>query len=70
MSVAFGLCCVGLIGGMAYTLFFYFMGHKTLEQILGHSIPFYKSLGAIGILGFVFFLLFLMSSILGPRKRG
>ena len=63
MSIAFGLCILGLLGGMAYNLFALAAHHRTIEQALGNSIGFYKVLGGFGILGFVLFLLFLIVSI-------
>jgi hypothetical protein len=68
MCVAFVLCILGLLVGMTYDLFLVFARHRTLESVLGISIPFYKSLGAIGILGFLFFLAFLVSLVSGNHK--
>lgn len=68
MCTAFGMCIAGLVLGMAYDLFLVFRDHRTLEVVLGHSIPFFKSLGAIGLLGFLLFLAFLVSAISGKNK--
>ena len=68
MSIAFGLCILGLGGGMAYDLFLVLAHHGTLETVLGNSIPFYKSLGVLGILGFLLFLAFLVSLMSGKNK--
>jgi hypothetical protein len=61
MSTAFGLSAIGLVAGMVYYLGAVYFGHRTLESVMGNSIPYNKALGAIGILGMVFFLAFLFS---------
>jgi hypothetical protein len=63
MSGAFGICIVGLMVGMVYYLYVVFVNHRTLESVLGTTIPFYKILGGIGIVGFILFLAFLISLI-------
>jgi hypothetical protein len=63
MYAAFTLCGVGLIAGMLYDLYVVLLRHRTLESVLGHSIPYYKTLGGLGILGMVFFFAFLFSLI-------
>ena len=68
MCIAFGSCIVGLVLGMTYDLFLVFRNHRTLESVLGHSIPFFKSLGVLGILGFLLFLAFLVSAISCKNK--
>ena len=67
MSTAFSICILGLIGGMLYDLCVVLLRHRTLESVLGNSIPFYKTLGGIGIAGMIFFFLFLVSLVAGPR---
>lgn len=69
MCTAFGLCIAGLVAGMAYDLFLVLAHHHSLESVLGHSIPFYKSLGALGILGFILFGLFLIVSVSSSPRR-
>jgi hypothetical protein len=61
MSIAFGICIVGLVGGMAYYLSAVYLWHRTLENVMGNSIPFNKTLGCIGILGLILLFAFLMS---------
>ena len=61
MSVAFGFCISGLVAGMVYYLCAVYLWHRSLETVLGMSIPYNKTLGAIGILGFVLFFAFLLS---------
>ena len=68
MCVAFSVCIFGLIGGIAHDLFDVFAHHHSLEFVLGNSIEFYKSLGAIGILGFALFLAFLVSAVSSKHK--
>ena len=63
MSVAFGICIVGLVVGMAYYLSAVYIWHRTLENVMGNSLPFNKTLGSIGILGFILFFAFLISLI-------
>ena len=69
MCAAFGLCGVGLLAGLIHGFYATFHQHRTLEDVLGHSIPYYRFLGAIGILGFLLFLAFLLSSISTNHKR-
>lgn len=63
MCAAFGICILGLIGGMLYDLCVVLLRHRTLENVLGNSIPFYKTLGAVGIAGMLLFFTFLISLI-------
>ena len=63
LSAAFSICILGLIGGMLYDLGVVFLRHRTLESALGSSIPFYKTLGGIGIVGMFLFFAFLISLI-------
>lgn len=69
MSAAFGICILGLIGGMLYDLCAVFLRHRTLENVLGNSIPFYKTLGGIGIAGMLLFFAFLISLISKNGQR-
>jgi len=68
MSIAFSLCILGLAGGMAYSLFALAVHHRSLDQVLGNSILFYKILGGLGVVGFAFFLLFLLASVSSKPK--
>ena len=61
MSIAFGVCILGLIAGMIYYLCAVYLGHRTLESVMSNSIGYNKTIGAIGILGFVLFFMFLLS---------
>jgi hypothetical protein len=63
MSASFALCILGLIAGMLYSLFESFFRHKTLESILSRTIPYYKFLAALGILGMLLFFAFLLLQI-------
>jgi preprotein translocase subunit Sss1 len=63
MSVAFGICILGLIGGMLYDLCMVLLRHRTLENVLGNSIPLFKTLGGLGIAGMLLFFAFLISLI-------
>ena len=67
MTVAFGVCVLGLVLGMFYSLFEYFMRHRELWSVLSASVVFYKILGALGIVGFAFFFAFVISLV--SRKR-
>jgi drug/metabolite transporter (DMT)-like permease len=62
MCTAFGACCAGMIGGLFYGFYASFYQHRSLEDVLGHSIPYYRLLGGIGIVGFLLFLAFLVSA--------
>ena len=61
MSKAFGLCILGLLAGMVYYLSAIYLAHRTLENVMGNLISFNKTLGVIGILGFILFFAFLFS---------
>ena len=61
MSVSFAICILGLLTGMVYYLSAVYLGHRSLETVMGNIIPFNKTIGAIGILGFVLFFAFLFS---------
>jgi hypothetical protein len=69
MSTAFAVCILGLIGGMLYDLGVVFLRHRALESVLGNSIPFYKTLGGIGITGMLLFFTFLISLISKNDQR-
>lgn len=69
MSAAFGICILGLIGGMLYDLCVVFLQHRTLESALGNSIPFFKTLGGLGIAGMLLFFAFLISLISKKDQR-
>lgn len=69
MSAAFGICCVGLIGGMFYDLYVVSLQHRTLENVLGNSIPYYKTIGELGILGMLLFFA-LLFSLVARRDKG
>jgi hypothetical protein len=61
MSTAFGICISGLLLGMLYYLYAVLAYQQTLENVLGNSIPYYKALGGVGLLGFILFFAFLIS---------
>ena len=69
MSSSFALCILGLIAGMLYSLFESVLRHKTLESILSRTIPYYKFLGALGLLGMLLFFTFLLLQISGHRRN-
>jgi len=68
MSTAFGICCLGLIVGIVHGIYATIYQHRSLENILGHAIPYYKSLGGIGIAGFLLFFLFLFSAATDKKQ--
>ncbi len=68
MSIAFGICCIGLLGGMLYDLCVVFLRHRTLQSVLGNSILFYKTLGGMGIVGMICFFAFLFSLVATKRQ--
>jgi hypothetical protein len=61
MSAAFGICILGLLAGMVYYLTAVYVGHRTIEAVMGNIIPFNKTLGALGIIGMFLFFAFLFS---------
>ena len=67
MTVAFGICVLGLVLGMCYSLFEYFFRHRELWSVLSASISYYRILGAIGIAGMALFFGFIISLITGKR---
>ncbi len=68
MSLAFGICCLGMVAGVFHGLYATIHQHRSLEDILGHHIPYYKSLGGIGIAGFMLFFAFLFSAIADKKQ--
>jgi len=69
MSASFALCILGLLLGILYALFESLLRHHDLESILSRSIPYYKFLGALGILGMLLFFVFLFVQISGPANK-
>jgi hypothetical protein len=69
MAVSFALCILGLLLGMLYSLYESFIRHKDLEAILSRSIPYYKALGGLGILGMLLFFVFLILQIFGKGNN-
>jgi len=68
MSTSFALCILGLVAGMLYSLFESLHRHKTLESILSRTIPYYRFLAALGILGMLLFFVFLFLQISGRHR--
>jgi hypothetical protein len=68
MSTSFALCILGLIAGMLYSLIEFSVRHRSLESILSRTIPYYKFLGALGILGMLLFFVFLLLQISGANR--
>ena len=64
MFTAFVLTGTGLVLGIAYCLFVVFVLHHTLETVLGPTIPYFKAVGGMGILGMLCFFIFLVSEII------
>jgi len=69
MSATLGISCLGLILGMLYDLYFVFLRHRQLENVLGNSIAYYTTVGGLGILGVLLFFAFLFSAI-AERRDG
>jgi hypothetical protein len=68
MSTAFGIAALGLVIGMCYDLYLVSIRHVQLENVLGTSIAYNKTLGGFGILGMVFFGAFLFSAIADKKQ--
>ena len=62
MSTGFGVCCLGMLVGMVHGIYASAYHHRSLEDILGHAILYYRILGGIGIASFLLFLGFLISA--------
>ena len=69
MSTAFTVCILGLILGMFYGLYESFFRHQALEAVLSRTIPYYKALGLLGILGMLLFFAFLFFQISGKGNK-
>jgi hypothetical protein len=52
-----------MLGGLIHGFYATAYQHRTLEDILGHSIPYYQYLGGLGIAGFLLFFAFLASAV-------
>jgi hypothetical protein len=68
MSTAFGIAALGLVIGMCYDLYLVSARHVQLENVLGKSIAYNKTLGGFGILGMLFFFAFLFSAIADKKQ--
>ena len=68
MVSLFTICTGGVIGGMLYTLYAIYSKHRRFDAVLSASIPYYKVVGAIGVLGMLFFFVFIFSLI--SRNKG
>ena len=68
MASTFAVCAGGVIGGMLYSLYATYARHRHFDNVLSHSIPYYKVVGAIGILGMLLFFAFLFSLIAHKNK--
>jgi hypothetical protein len=68
MSSALGIAALGLIIGMFYDLYLVSIRHVQLENVLGTSIAYNKTLGGFGILGMIFFFAFLLSAIADKKQ--
>jgi hypothetical protein len=68
MSVSFGIAALGLLAGMCYDLYLVSIRHVQLENVLGTSIAYNKTLGGFGILGMLFFFAFLLSAIADKKQ--
>jgi hypothetical protein len=68
MSTAFGIAALGLIVGMCYNLYLVSIRHVQLENALGTSIAYNKTLGGFGILGMILFFAFLISAIADKKQ--
>ena len=68
MTSAFTVCAGGVIGGMFYSLYATYSRHRHFDSVLSRSIPYYKVVGGIGVLGMLFFFAFLFSLIAHKNK--
>jgi hypothetical protein len=68
MSTAFGIAVFGLVAGMFYDLYLVSLRHVQLENVMGNSIAYNKTLGGFGILGMLLFFAFLFSAIADKKQ--
>ena len=68
MSAAFGIAALGLIAGICYDLYLVSIRHVQLENVLGTSIAYNKTLGGFGILGMLLFFAFLFSAATDKKQ--
>lgn len=66
---ALTLSAVGLVVGMFYNLFVVLVRHAQLDAALSASILYYKTVGALGILGMVLFFAFLLSLLASGEDK-
>ena len=69
MSTVFAICICGVLADMLYYLGAVYFAHRTLESVMGGSIRFNEILGALGILGMLFFFAFLFSLMAGKTSK-
>jgi len=69
VTISLALSAAGLILGMLYDLYAVFIHHSQLEIVLGRSIPSYKTVGGLGILGMILFFIFLLSVMSSRQDR-
>jgi hypothetical protein len=63
MFGCFILAASGLVLGMVYCSFVVFAQHHALESVLSRTIPYFKTIGGLGILGMLCFFMFLLSEM-------
>jgi hypothetical protein len=68
MSTAFGIAALGLVIGMCYDLYLVSIRHAPLENVMGTSIAYNKTLGGFGVLGMVLLFAFLFSAIADKKQ--
>ncbi len=68
MSAAFGIAALGLVIGICYDLYVVSIRHVQLENVLGTSIAYNKTLGGFGILGMLLFFAFLFSAATDKKQ--
>jgi hypothetical protein len=68
MATALTISCLGLIAGLCHGVYATVYQHRSLENILGQSIPYYKSIGGLGFAGFILFFAFLISAVTDKKQ--
>jgi hypothetical protein len=68
-TVALALSGAGLVLGMLYNMYVVFIRRAQLETVLAASIYYYKTVGALGILGMVLFFAFLLSLMASRENK-
>lgn len=68
MATAFGVSCLGVAGGLVHSIYATVREHRSIEDILGNAISYYRAVGAIGLAGFLLLFAFLISTVTDKKQ--